>query len=156
MGDLISSQRALVRPPSGVTLANRWDLMAHFVYSAGIAVATQQRIGIAAGEIKELLDSGGRSGFSFADLAADRAGVRFVAAAMSSELAARQFQQSIVENPGEAAFFPDITGLQEGLSDAEFRQRYGDIQSERYRLELARIDQRIDGLAVYQNYIGYQ
>jgi hypothetical protein len=156
MGDLISSQRTLVRPPSGVSLANRWDLMAHFVYSAGITLATQQGIGIAAGEIKELLDSGGGSGFSFADLAADRAGIRFVAVAMSSELAARQFQQSIVANPGERAFFPDINGLQEGLNDAQFRQQYGDIHSERYRLEVALIDQRIERLAVYQGYTSYQ
>jgi hypothetical protein len=86
VGDLVSGQRALVRPTSRVTLGARWDLMAHFIYSAGITLATQQGIGIAAVEFKELLDSGkSGSGFSFADLAADRAGVRFVDVATGSE-----------------------------------------------------------------------
>lgn len=149
VGDLVSSQRTLVRPPRGVTLGGRWDLMAHFVYSAGITLATQRGIGIAAGEFKELLDSGGGSGFSFADLAADRAGVQFVTRATSSEAAARQLQQRIVENDGERAFFPDISGLLEGLSDAQFRQQYGSTQSERYRKQVALIDQRIARLPVY-------
>jgi hypothetical protein len=150
VGDLVSSQRALVRPPSGVTLGGRWDLMAHFIYSAGITLATQQGIGIAAGEFKELLDSGkGGSGFSFADLAADRAGVQFVTAATSNESAARQLQQSIVANNSEAAFFPDISGLAEGLSDVQFRRQYGSTQSESYREQVALIDQRIARLPVY-------
>jgi hypothetical protein len=151
-GDLVSSQRALVRPPSGVTLGGRWDLMAHFIYSAGITLATQQGIGIAAGEFKELLDSGsGGSGFSFADLAADRAGVQFVTAATSNESAARQLQQSIVANNSEAAFFPDISGLAEGLSDMQFRRQYGSTQSESYRKQVTIIDQRIARLPVYKS-----
>lgn len=150
MGDPVSSQHALVKPPSGTTLGGRWDLMAHFIYSAGIAVATQQGIGIAAGEFKELLDSGGGSGFSFADLAADRAGIHFVAAATSSESSARQFQRDMIANTSESAFFPDIAGLREGLSEVEFEQLYGSIQSERYREQVALIDQRIAGLVVYQ------
>ena len=152
VGDLVSSRRALVRPPSGVTLDGRWDLMAHFIYSAGITLATQQGIGIAAGEFKELLDSGnGGSGFSFADLAADRAGIQFVTAATSSESAARRLQQSIVENNNEGAFFPDISGLAEGLSEEQFRRQYGSTQSESYRKQVALIDQRIAHLPVYQS-----
>ncbi|RLA48911.1 MAG: hypothetical protein DRQ97_02630 [Gammaproteobacteria bacterium] len=151
VGDLVSSQRALVRPPSGVTLGGRRDLMAHFIYSAGITLATQQGIGIAAGEFKELLDSGnGGSGFSFADLAADRAGVQFVTTATSNEPAARRLQQGIVANNSEAAFFPDISGLAEGLSDVQFRRQYGSTQSENYRKQVALIDQRIARLPVYQ------
>jgi hypothetical protein len=126
--------------------------MAHFVYSAGITLATRQGIGIAAGEFKELLDSGnGGSGFSFADLAADRAGVRFVVAAISSESTARHLQQSIVVNNSEGAFFPDITGLAEGLSEVQFKQRYGSTQSESYRKQVALIDQRIARLPVHQS-----
>ena len=150
VGDLVSDQRTLVRPASRVTLGARWDLMAHFIYSAGITLATQQGIGIAAGEFKELLDSGkGGSGFSFADLAADRAGVRFVDAATGSEATARQVQQVIIANLGEESFFPDITGLVEGLREEQFRQQYGSTQSERYRQQVDLIDQRIERLPVY-------
>jgi hypothetical protein len=147
---LVSSQRPLVSAPSGVTLGGRQDLMLHFLYSAGITMATQQGIGIAAGEFKELLDSGNDgSGFSFADLAADRAGIKFVTVATASEAAARQLQESLVANNGEAGFFPDTADLQEGLSEEQFRQQFGSVESEHYHKQLALIDQRIARLPVY-------
>jgi hypothetical protein len=144
VGKLVSGQRPLVRSPYGIVLANRQDLMAHFLYSAGITLATQQGIGIAAGEFKELLDSGnGGSGFSFADLAADRAGIDFVNAATASDESARQLQRRIMASDGEADFFPDISGLTEGLSEEQFREQYGSVESERYRQQVERIDRRI-------------
>jgi hypothetical protein len=150
VGKLVSNQRPLVRSPPGVTLGGRQDLMLHFLYSAGITLATQQGIGIAAGEFKELLDSGNSgSGFSFADLAADRAGIEFVTAATASEARAHQLQVRLVTGNGEANFFPDISGLVEGLSDEQFRQQYGSIESASYRKQLAMIDRRIALLAVY-------
>ncbi len=116
VGKLVSSQRPLVRAPSGVTLGGRQDLMMHFLYSAGITLATQQGIGVAAGEFKELLDSGnGGSGFSFADLAADRAGIQFVTVATTSEAGARQLQQNLGVSNREDDFFPDVSGLARGL-----------------------------------------
>lgn len=144
IGKLVSSQRPLVQAPYGVVLADRQDLMAHFLYSAGITLATQQGIGVAAGEFKELLDSGnGGSGFSFADLAADRAGIAFVIAATASEESARKLQDRVVAARGEAGFFPEISGLAEGLSEEQFRQQYGSVESARYRRQVERIDRRI-------------
>lgn len=155
VGDLVSSERDLVRPARGVTLGARWDLMAHFLYSAGITLATQQGIGIAAGEFKELLDSGGGgSGFSFPDLAADRAGVRFATEATASESSARQLQQVIVENVGEGVFFPSVSGLPEGLREKQFQKEYGSTQSETYRKQVALIDQRINRLLAYSAHGG--
>ena len=152
LGDLVSSQRRLVFPAWQVTLGGRRDLMQHFVYSAGIALATQQGIGFAAGEFKELLDSGsGGSGFSFADLAADRTGVRFVEAATASEATALALQDSLARHKGESAFFPDVTGLPEGLGDAQFRAAYGDTDSAAYARQVALIDRRIAGLPVFQS-----
>lgn len=151
VGDLVSSQRKLVFPAYNVTLSGRRDLMAHFIYSAGITLATEQGIGVAAGEFKELLDSGdGGSGFSFADLAADRAGIRFVEAATSREPTARRLQESLVANPGEAAFFPDIAGLDEGLGAKQLRENYGSLQSDKYQRQVELIDRRIDKLLIYQ------
>jgi len=150
VGKLVSSQRPLVHAPAPVTLGGRGDLMLHFLYSAGITLATQQGIGIAAGEFKELLDSGnGGSGFSFADLAADRAGIRFVTVATASEAAARHLQEKLVASDDEAGFFPDTAGLAEGLSEEQFRQQFGSAESERFRKQLALIDQRIARLPVY-------
>ena len=125
--------------------------MLHFIYSAGITLATQQGIGFAAGEFKELLDSGsGGSGFSFADLAADRAGIAFVKAATASESGAQHLQQSIVAHKDESAFFPSISGLSEGLSAAQFRRMYGSTESQEYRSQVELIDERIARLPVYQ------
>jgi len=151
VGDLVSSERKLAFPAYRVTLGGRRDLMAHFIYSAGISLATEQGIGIAAGEFKELLDAGsGGSGFSFADLAADRAGIRFVGAATASESSARQLQQGLIANPGEAAFFPDVSGLDEGLSERQLQQQYGSVQSEHYRHQVDLIDRRIESAPVYR------
>lgn len=150
IGKLVSSQRELVRSPPDITLAGRGDLVAHFLTSAAIALASQQGISIAVGEFKELLDSGnGGSGFSFADLAADRAGIQFVSLATASEAQARQLQEQLLINAGEASFFPDISGLAEGLSDNQFRQQYGDVESQRYRQQVELIDQRIARALIY-------
>tara|TARA_R110002049_G_scaffold70521_28_gene182202 strand:+ start:8449 stop:9783 length:1335 start_codon:yes stop_codon:yes gene_type:complete len=150
IGELVSSERKLVRSPYEITLAGRRDLMLHFLSSAAIALASQQGISIAAGEFKELLDSGnGGSGFSFADLAADRAGIQFVALATADEAQARQWQDQLLANAGEVGFFPDISGLVEGLSDEAFRQQYGDMDSQRYLRQVALIDQRIARAAIY-------
>jgi hypothetical protein len=150
LGKLVSGQRQLIYAPADVTLADRRDLTLHFLYSAGIALATQQGIGIAAGEFKELLDSGdGGSGFSFADLAADRAGIRFVNAATVDEVQARQLQARFLARCTEADFFPDVSGLQEELSEAEFVQEYGSTRSRDYLQQVEQIDRRIDELPAY-------
>lgn len=155
IGTLVSSQRELVYAPYDVRLAQRQDLRLHFLTSAGIALASQQGISIAAGEFKELMDSGdGGSGFSFVDLAADRAGIHFVALAMAGEEEARQLQKQLAQIQGEASFFPDTSGLIEGISDAQFRERYGDMESARYLEEVARIDQRIKSLLIYKRAAG--
>ncbi len=151
IGKIVSSERELVRPPHDVTLAGRGDLMAHFLGSAAIMLATQEGISIAAGEFKELLDSGdGGSGFSFVDVAADRSGTQFATLATASETQAGQLQQELSANNSEVSFFPDTSGLLEGLSEEQFRQQYGDVQSERYRQQVADIDQRIAVLLIYR------
>ena len=59
-------------------LAGRRDLLQQFIVSAGLRVLAENGVPMAIGEFKELLDSrSGGSGFSFVDLAADRAGLRF-------------------------------------------------------------------------------
>lgn len=151
VGDLVSSERRLARSPYGVTLGGRRDLMQHFLYSAAIALATEQGVGIAAGEFKELLDSGnGGSGFSFADLAADRAGIRFATAMTASEKLALQLQQNLVYHNNEDVFFPDISGLPEDLGEEAFQRRYGHTESDRYRQQVDTIDRRIGRLLAYR------
>jgi uncharacterized protein YfiM (DUF2279 family) len=58
-------------------LLGRYDSAQHFVISAALAAWAGEPAANAIGVYKEIDDSRRGSGFSFADLAADRAGTRF-------------------------------------------------------------------------------
>lgn len=132
-----------------MVLAYRNDLRLHFIFSAGLKIISDSGTSFALGEFKELIDTQkGGSGFSFADLAADRAGIRFAELALDEQGAVR-VQQMAAELRDEDTFFPAIAGLPEGISQSEFDQR-GGIESEYYQQHLASIIQRIDELPLYQ------
>lgn len=137
-------------PPPQVLLAQRDDLRRHFVVSAGLQLLTEQGVTAAIGEWKELLDAGkGRSGFSFADLAADRAGAALARSA-SNPAAARKLQQLLAASHNESDYFPAIADLPENLSRGEFESRFGNVDSPAYRQLLQQIDQRLSRLPVHR------
>ncbi len=118
----------------------RHDLAQHFVVSMGLTAVLGEKKAEAAGVMKELLDAmPGGSGFSFADLAADFAGVAFAA--------------RVIERPGrlegiekgfrvkDHALPPK--GLAEGLALEEFEKRYGGTGDARFRKERDEIKRRI-------------
>lgn len=116
-----------------VSLAGRKDLRLHFLVSAGLTIITQSGITHAVGEFKELMDAGwkGGSGFSFADLAADRAGVHFAQMAINID-SAKKFQETFSRNVQEHDFFPSINTLPEGITKLEFDNYYGNVEGEQY------------------------
>ena len=133
---------------AGATLGRRGDLRQHFVISAGLEVVSNAQVAFTIGEFKELLDSNrGGSGFSFDDLAADRAGIRFATAVIKAD--AGDWQGLIDRLTGEKAIFPSIAGLPAGLTKSEFERRYGDVDSAAYRGVLEDIEARIDRLAFF-------
>ena len=95
-------------------------------------------------------DSEGPSGFSFTDIGADRAGVRFAKQSIASPASARAMQRALARPIEEAQFFPQVRDLPEGLSEAEFRRRYGDINSVEYQRMIAEIDRRIVAIPLYR------
>jgi len=134
-----------------VTLARRPDLQQHFIYSATIQVLTNKNVSDTVGEAKELLDSiKGGSGFSFVDLLADRAGVRFAQVAIGSARSATQLQQFFSQDRTEAELFPSKARLPEGISQQSFEQKYQSVDSADYQKMLADINQRLDALPLYQ------
>jgi uncharacterized protein YfiM (DUF2279 family) len=136
---------------SQMVLANRNDLRLHFIFSVALKIISDSEISFAIGEFKELLDSQqGGSGFSFADLAADRAGIRFAELALD-ENGALRVQQMASELRQEKTFFPSIAGLPEGIPQQVFDER-GGIEGDYYKQHLATINRRIDGLAIYQTH----
>lgn len=136
---------------SSTTLADRVDSRLHFIYSAALKLASDSGVSFALGEFKEMLDAGeGGSGFSFADLAADRAGIRFAEEATASEARAGRLQQLVAAGEGEGLFFPSLQGLVEELEEARFRQSFSGLDSPEYRAAIAGIDQRLHDLPLYR------
>ena len=104
-------RRAAAFEPLIVTLQQRWDYPLHFLISALVAAEAGTPLADAVGLWKELTDARrGGSGFSFEDLAADRAGTRFGELAIRdpARLQARITQQRAELERGEAA----IAGVQ--------------------------------------------
>jgi len=144
-------ESSAIRHSSRTTLADRIDLRLHFVYSAALKVASDSGVSFALGEFKEMLDSAaGGSGFSFVDLAADRAGIRFAEEATASEDSARRLQGLLAADMSEGLFFPSLDALPEGLAEAEFRQAYTGLEAPAYRAAVAEIDRRLAELPLYQ------
>lgn len=130
------------------TLRGREDLARHFAISAGITALSDSRLSDAAGLFKELKDSQGGSGFSFADLAADRAGTRLAELALNPDFSL-QAQQILMSTKSESVFMPDIRQLPEGLQEREFTDFYQDLDNHAYRDLRAEIERRINACGLY-------
>lgn len=128
------------------TLGGRGDLRQHFTLSAGLEAAAALRAAAPLGELKELFDSRPEgSGFSFDDLAANRAGIAFASRLMASPPEAWPVLLAALD--GEAAVLPPLDGLPSGLSAEEFEAQFGDVKSAAFAAVIAEIDRRIAALA---------
>lgn len=133
-------------------LAGRTDLTQHFLFSAAIKILSQQGISAAIGEFKELMDRGdGGSGYSFVDLAADTAGIRFAQTALTAENAI-ELQTMLADNIEENVFFPDISQLPEGLTKEEFSANFTEVDSPLYNQMRELINARVDNLPAYRSF----
>jgi hypothetical protein len=138
------NQLLLVR--NGTTLNGRADWPRHFSLSAAIAVATHPFVSNATGLLKEELDSlSGGSGFSFGDLLADRAGIRFANAATRSRDSAIALAERVALDVKTSEFFPTNSDLPENLSAVKFRESVGLVGSPRYQELTNEIEQRLNG-----------
>lgn len=131
-------------------LDGRHDFVQHFTISMGLTVTGGDMAANIIGELKEAKDSQKSSGFSFTDIGADRAGVQFAKRATESRSSARQVQDIVSGATGEQVFFPRFSDLPEGMSEAAFKQRYGDVNSREYKRIIAEIDRRISRTKIYQ------
>jgi hypothetical protein len=151
VGDVLSANmRRKNQRVEHVRLDGRHDFVQHFVISAGLALASGAVVANAVGVAKEIEDSEGSSGFSFTDLAADRAGVQFARSAVASRDKAVRFQRRLSDLITERDIFPAVRDLPEGLSGSEFKRRYGDTNSRAYSRLVAEIDRRIGKINLYR------
>lgn len=145
---LLPSARAWPQPlPRMVTLAGRDDFPQHFLVSAVLALEGSGPLADAIGVYKEVADSRGGSGFSFNDIAADRAGTRF---GLLAKDAPRSLQALLRVGLHELDFMPGVADLPEFLSAEAFQQRYGGIDAPAYRQMMAEIEARIAALPLLQ------
>ena len=129
-----------VRP---VTLQGREDWAQHYLTSAALATDLGGRLSDLIGMYKELLDAspqGRGSGFSFNDIAADKAGVRLGRIAVQQPQA---LQARMAEVQADTDLLPDVRDLPEFLTAAQLQQRYGGIDAPAYRAVMQDIDRRI-------------
>ena len=129
------------------TVRGRRDLAQHFFVSGYLTATTGPVAATTAGITKELLDAHGASGFSFADLAADRAGVRFAEGVLSRRFAVGMLAHGYVV----AAFMPDVKDLPEGLTAVEIASDYGTKDDPRFRKQMQEIDRRLQDLPPYRS-----
>ena len=143
-----AQRTAAARVAGQVTIRGRRDWTQHFCVSAAITATSNEAASNQIGLMKERMDMRpGGSGFSFADLAADRAGTRLAVAATRDETAARAMQDRLAGKFALDDLFPQAADLPEGLSEAALKSRYGGVGGPGYKELMAEIEQRLDRCA---------
>ncbi len=133
-----------------VTLNDRDDFTKHYLVSAMLAAYAGTPLADAVGLYKEIQDARGGSGFSFNDIAADRAGTRMGELATSSESRAKKIQM-LMSAAKESDFMPETADLPEFMPEAEFKLRFGGIRGEKYRQMMEDIERRTADLPINRN-----
>ncbi len=144
------TQKTQIMPRYNVYLYKRIDMAQHFMWSATLAASSSSQLAQAVGLEKELNDADHGSGFSFIDLAADRAGMTLGEYATASPEKALKLQQKMASINNYHAFMPNFLDLPENLSSKTFKIRYQSIYSPQYQRTLQEIDQRIAACPIYQ------
>lgn len=133
-----------------VTLSGRQDFAKHFITSAAIKLNASTNFADSVGIMKEIEDSSvGGSGFSFTDVGADMAGVRFAELAVSNSQYAVLLQEKLSGNVSEDAFIPDLKDLPEFMSEDKFFKEYGDVNQPKFQSVIKDIEERISRLPLF-------
>ncbi len=149
------------------TMRGRHDTAQHFVVSAALVPLVGSEVAQSAGILKEIRDAQGGSGFSFADLSADLAGIAFARHLLSTAPPIRVEQQppslaapastsdtrlslaDVAETFTIERFMPDQCNLPEGLSWKAFLDHYGSTTDPRFQRQVEAIQKRIRALPGY-------
>jgi hypothetical protein len=131
-----------------VTVSGRDDFAKHFMVSATIAAYADTTLSDVVGLYKEIEDSRTGSGFSFNDIAADRAGTKFGERAVASEDLAQQLQGRVASGLIDSDLMPHWSDLPEFMPEVEFKRRFGGVGAPAYKQMMQKIDQRVSVLGV--------
>ena len=131
--------------PLQLTLDERTDFPRHLLISAALAAESTNPLARAIGVYKEVADSRGGTGFSFNDMAANRAGIRLGELAVTQP---QRLQAALAGGVKDGDLMPRWKDLPEFMNEAEFMRRYGGVGAPAYEEMLAEIDRRVAELAV--------
>lgn len=146
--DIVPEARNWPRPRLvKLTLLKRYDSAQHFAVSAALAAWAGEPVANAIGVYKELDDARYGTGFSFADLAADRAGTRFGELVAGN---AGRLDLALAGDLADADLAPVLSDLPEYLYLPEFERRFGGPGNPAYLREVAEIERRLAGLPLYR------
>jgi hypothetical protein len=129
------------------TMRGRHDSAQHFAVSAALTALFGPQQAEAAGIIKEMSDSRGGSGFSFADLSADLAGIQFAAVVGSGRIPLSRLESGFLVPD----FIPDLSGLKEGIAWRDFVETYGSPVDARFTIERELLRRQIVALPAYKS-----
>ena len=133
--------------PLRLLLAGRDDFPRHFLGSAALVVEGRGALAQSVGLAKEVADARGGSGFSFKDMAANRAGTRFGEMAVN---APAQLQAIVADGVTDDDLVPTVDDLPEFMPEAEFVRRYGGVDAPPYLAQMAEIDRRVGALRLFR------
>lgn len=151
LGAIVPAARDWPQPrPRMVLLAGREDFSQHFTISAAIAANAAAPLSNAIGLYKEVDDSRSGSGFSFNDIAADRAGTRFGVLAVNNNESALKLQRQVAAGIRDSDILPRVADLPEFMPETEFRKRFGGIDSPAYKRMMDEIERRIAVMPLYR------
>jgi hypothetical protein len=129
------------------TLRGRTDLLLHFAVSAALAATSGEAPAELAGILKERADmKPGGTGFSFADLLADLAGIRF-AAWVKADPKARLAHLAKEFRGADAC--PDPKGEPEGLTEEAFAKEFGSVADDRFKKKVAALKMAVAGVPLF-------
>ena len=150
LADVVPEARSWPRAAGrAVTLNERGDFAKHFMISAALSANTGGPFADAVGIYKEVTDSRGGSGFSFDDIAADRAGSRLGELAEGRD-SARRLQTRLGVPLRERVLMPETNDLPESMPEPEFKRRFGGVGAPAYARVMADSETRIAALSLYR------
>jgi hypothetical protein len=131
-------------------LQGRADWPRHFLVSAALKLLLNTEASDSIGIFKEQIDSqDGGTGFSFSDMLANMAGIRFAQAATTTESAARAVQERLATGVDFAELFPPAADLPEGFSAEALETEYGGTEGAAFRGMVEELERRLDALPAF-------
>jgi len=130
------------------SIQGRNDLARHFTVAAMLVASSGLEAAQTLSIAKEAIDSNGGTGFSFADLAADKAGIAMAQALLDGDLALSKVSQRF----RSVDYVPDVSDLPEGMTTMQFLRQYGGQDDQRFQRVMAEIDVSIARLGAYEGH----